>query len=335
MAGTIIADKIQTENSFLTLNVGATQIATMNSSGIYSSSGTKMIGTDGSIAANVSSITANLTLTGNLNLDSTGTTGVRSPAANTLAFTTAGTEDMRITSTGIIAVGTTTPNTTNKLEVSGNVGISWAGNTFIGMKYNDGNAYKMGMQLNNVTRETLLWSQSSDSDDKITFYTGSGPTERMRITTAGYVTKPYQPAFRAAVSSSISSIADQGAIIFGNAVNNIGNCYNTSNGRFTAPISGMYQFNASFLYEGLSNGNACEASIFLNGANSGGLSFGARVKYQADYTGFNGYVSMIGSISMYLNSGDYVAIHNISGGTRSVYGSASNVWSNFSGFLIG
>ena len=49
MAGTIIADKIQTENAFLTLNVGATQIATMNTSGIYSSSGTKMIGTDGTI----------------------------------------------------------------------------------------------------------------------------------------------------------------------------------------------------------------------------------------------------------------------------------------------
>ena len=51
MAGTIIADKIQTENSFLTLNVGQTQVATMNASGIYSPAGVKMIGSDGSITA--------------------------------------------------------------------------------------------------------------------------------------------------------------------------------------------------------------------------------------------------------------------------------------------
>ena len=39
-------------------------------------------------------------ISGNLNLDSAGTTGVRVPSANTIAFHTAGTEDMRIDSSG-------------------------------------------------------------------------------------------------------------------------------------------------------------------------------------------------------------------------------------------
>jgi len=50
MAGTIITDKIQTENSFLTLNVGQTLVATINSSGILNSSGGIMVGANGSVS---------------------------------------------------------------------------------------------------------------------------------------------------------------------------------------------------------------------------------------------------------------------------------------------
>jgi hypothetical protein len=49
------------------------------------------------------------TISGNLSLDSTGTTGVRVPSANTMTFHTAGTEDMRITSDGKVGVGTSSP----------------------------------------------------------------------------------------------------------------------------------------------------------------------------------------------------------------------------------
>jgi hypothetical protein len=48
-------------------------------------------------------------ISGNLGFDSTGTTGVRLPAANTLTFHTTGTEDMRITSNGDVGIGITNP----------------------------------------------------------------------------------------------------------------------------------------------------------------------------------------------------------------------------------
>jgi hypothetical protein len=49
MAGKIIVDTLQTESTFLQMNVGTTRIATMNASGIFSNTGTKMIGSDGTI----------------------------------------------------------------------------------------------------------------------------------------------------------------------------------------------------------------------------------------------------------------------------------------------
>ena len=60
-------------------------------------------------------IESNINITGNLSLDSTGTTGFRAPSANTLVFHTAGTEDMRITSAGLVGIGTTSP--ASKLDV--------------------------------------------------------------------------------------------------------------------------------------------------------------------------------------------------------------------------
>ena len=61
-----------------------------------------------------SQIASSVTLTtpvisGNLNLDSAGTTGVRVPSANTIAFHTAGTEDMRIDATGNVGIATSSP----------------------------------------------------------------------------------------------------------------------------------------------------------------------------------------------------------------------------------
>lgn len=83
MAGKLIIDTIQTEASFLQMNVSNTRVATINASGIFSNTGTKMIGYDGSLGvatiANTaitgvitgSQIASPLTLTGNVAIDTT------------------------------------------------------------------------------------------------------------------------------------------------------------------------------------------------------------------------------------------------------------------------
>jgi hypothetical protein len=57
MAGKLIIDTIQTESSFLQMNVSNTRVATINASGIYSNTGTKMIGYDGTVSATLSANT--------------------------------------------------------------------------------------------------------------------------------------------------------------------------------------------------------------------------------------------------------------------------------------
>jgi len=76
MAGKIIADTIQTEASFLQLNVSTTRIATMNANGIFSTTGTKMIGTDGSVGAATIANTAITGLITNAQIDTVANTKI-------------------------------------------------------------------------------------------------------------------------------------------------------------------------------------------------------------------------------------------------------------------
>jgi hypothetical protein len=109
------------------------------------------------------------TISGNLSLDSTGTTGVRVPSANTLAFHTAGTEDMRITSAGNVAIGTTTTPTAKLWVESGRVGLT--------------NAYKLGWHSNPAHGDLGNYITGDDSTNYIAL--GTGGTERMRIDSSG------------------------------------------------------------------------------------------------------------------------------------------------------
>ena len=101
------------------------------------------------------------TISGNLSLDSTGTTGIRAPSANTLAFHTAGTEDMRIDSLGRVGIGASSPN--YQLEVR---------------------SADPRIALNNTTYGTWFTSAGWTGADDYSIVE-EGVAERFRITNAG------------------------------------------------------------------------------------------------------------------------------------------------------
>jgi hypothetical protein len=104
---------------------------------------------------------------------------------NTVQVATGGTTAVTVDSSQNVGIGTSSPDSSNKLQVTGDIGLTWATDKFIGMKFGSGGSYKMGLMLKDSSRECKVWSQSVDSDDKITFYTGSTPSERMRIDSSG------------------------------------------------------------------------------------------------------------------------------------------------------
>jgi hypothetical protein len=80
----------------------------------------------------------------------------------------------------------------------------------------------------------------------LVFYTYTGNigsetyTERMRIDSSGYVTKPYQVAFHVRVNNG--AYITTSPVPFSNAPYNIGGAWNTSTYTFTAPVAGRYMF---------------------------------------------------------------------------------------------
>ena len=69
------------------------------------------------------------------------------------------------------------------------------------------------------------------------------------IDSAGRVNQPAKPTFMATTGAtgSASYFSANATAVFPSADVNIGNCYNASNGEFTAPIAGTYYFSSNML----------------------------------------------------------------------------------------
>jgi hypothetical protein len=147
----------------------------------------------------------------------------------------------------------------------------------------------------------------------------------LTINGSGYVTKPSNPAFRAYYSVNTTwTLAADDTFIFNATEYNIGSCYNTSNGRFTAPVAGVYQFNFYSIYYGAySNGYI---NLQKNGAN---LTSGTNVHFSSNAGNTWNNVHYVTSV--YLNSGDYISLINRDM-TINYHG---DDWSSFSGYLVG
>lgn len=163
---------------------------------------------------------------------------------------------------------------------------------------------------------------------------GSG-TERFKVSSEGYVTKPFQPSFRAGRNSNYTpgALTD---IIFnvtnGSYHHNNGGHYEPSNGRFTAPVAGMYTFSVHVIWQSLADGQAMDDAfeITVNGSLAG-YSF-QRGEYVNGTTGNGGYYTDFGSYNIYLEANEYVAVRNRLGSLQ-VHG--NQYYTTFSGALLG
>jgi hypothetical protein len=141
---------------------------------------------------------------------------------------------------------------------------------------------------------------------------------RMLITNGGVVTTPFQPVFKAHLltGGGTVSVANGGIIPLSATSLNVGSCFNTSNYRFTAPISGTYVFGGQLRFD--QDQAYIHSMPFVNGAMSRqndelpGLT-GAGGSGQ-------GFTAGVFSYLRYLNTNDYIqfGIYNSVGGSFNV-----------------
>lgn len=150
-----------------------------------------------------------------------------------------------------------------------------------------------------------------------------GYTPAMVIDSSGRISKPNQPSFHAYHANASNFGLPVGSdFAFNSTRHNIGNCYNVSNGRFTAPISGQYFLSAHFFkYTQYDNNTNTYWGILINGSNVFISNHGAE--------GYDGGDTICGVV--YMNAGDYATVRNLNGTLYTFAGE----YNSFTGHLLG
>ncbi len=165
---------------------------------------------------------------------------------------------------------------------------------------------------------TIIFSQAPSGTAGATMST---TYNRLVIDTSGAVTKPNHPAFLAVGNSGQTSYSAGAIILIVNQQFDKNNNFNTTNGRFTAPVDGVYMFTYGFYsYE-----SAKQFAIKVNNSDYAPSDTCGLV--DAKNTGD----MCNGSLVLDLSANDYVNVGYRSGNTGSVY--LNHCW--FGGHLIG
>ena len=183
---------------------------------------------------------------------------------------------------------------------------------------NDGNGF------HNVGRIMVSHDGSGNGNDDLPsmmrFYTtangGVTLAERLRISSNGdllYAQSAYNYAcwYKTPTnSSSNAATSNSEVLVYGTAVIANTDVYNTSNGRYTAPVDGLYHIRAN----GLIDNNAAQAGMQLK-LYKNGSEYGTQIAYNTYMSedSPNRYKILSGTGIMYMSTGDYAQIWATSG----------------------
>ena len=168
---------------------------------------------------------------------------------------------------------------------------------------------------------TGAWKNQNDPTNVASLITGKANLSGGN-TFSGYQIMPTMPVFSAMRRAGTYGNGSNITIVFDSAHTNIGGHYNTSNGRFTAPVAGVYRFDCVVQKR---SGGALNLYWYKNG------SYFDRFVY-SDLGGDS--PGPHGAIYLSLAANDYITIVYTHSGGGDIYG-ASEYLTTFSGQLVG
>ena len=191
---------------------------------------------------------------------------------DSLLARTAGAERLRIDSSGRVGIGSVSPvastqlfgGTQNCLLVAGSAAPQ------VRIASDTANQADLILQAGNSGADAHIANCASNGDLAFGTHNGTAQAVRLRIYDDGYVTKPYQPFFRAHGTGVWSTIATgDGTIVFpfGTEVSDQGGHYDATNSKFTAPVGGVYAFHICIY--GKANSSSGYMSFYFRKNGSG------------------------------------------------------------------
>ena len=166
---------------------------------------------------------------------------------------------------------------------------------------------------------TDAFGSNSANDGGLQLHTrhgGSGTdVNALDISNKGYVLQPARPYFKANKSAVISGT---GVVVWDTVVYNNGSHYNNSNGRFTAPIAGLYWFSAK-----INAYDRCDFWLQKNGTRF------ERGQYNTDNDDVGWWSNQLTSI-VEMSAGQYVEVYVSALEQQSDPGE----WLTFMGYLL-
>ena len=160
----------------------------------------------------------------------------------------------------------------------------------------------------------------------------------MKVDATGRVLTPRQASFYATansggtVSMTSTHVLTNWRLSTSGKTYDIGSNFNTSNGRFTAPVSGKYLFTGSILLSGYDQASGIHVSWRKNGTVMQ-YWYNTRTS-DIDRSGYGGYLAQGSTTTFSLSANDYIDVHISFGGSLSLWCGDSN-WGHFSGHLLG
>jgi hypothetical protein len=218
-------------------------------------------------------------------------------------------EAMRINSSGNVGIGSSSP--VRQLEIKDD---GTRGQAIVGIIADAGDP--AGIFMGTTSNNNVGGIRYFTDTNKLTLR--ANDEDRLLIDSAGRVTKPYQPSFRV---GSVTYLTSGNTILHTIDFHDIGNNYNPANGRFTAPVAGVYYFGAQAISGSASTSSEQNLRFMKNST----AVCDARAR---SYVESSLHLKTV----IELAAGDYIYVVVDAG---SVYASSNGFHNQFMGYLIG